>query len=41
MWTEAVVAQSKPFLGVFVMGLWKTTKDITEDIRPEREKQEC
>lgn len=40
MWTEAVLAQSKPYLGVFVLGLRKVTKDIIEDIRPAR-KQEC
>jgi len=33
MWTEAVVAQSKPFLGAFVVGLRKTTTDIIEDNR--------
>jgi len=37
MWTETIVAQSKSYLGGFVVGLRKTTKDITEDIRPERE----
>jgi hypothetical protein len=34
MWPEALVAQSKPYLGGFVVGLKKTTKDI-EDIRSE------
>lgn len=31
------MAQSKPYLGSFVVGLRKTTKYITGDIRPERE----
>jgi hypothetical protein len=37
MWTQAVVAQSKPYLDGFVVGLRKTTIDIIEDIRSERE----
>lgn len=31
------MAQSKPYLGAFVVGLRKTTKYIIEDNRPERE----
>jgi len=37
MWAQAVVAQSKSYLEGFVVGLRKTTIDIIEDIRSERE----